>query len=326
MKKLQLILIACCVASLSAMLAASDHLDAPLVNEDGRLDVNDSYVFQSPANIHRSVLIMTVNPAAGVLSPTTFNPAGVYEFNIDNSGDAVPDITFALRFGEPDKKGQQRFRLRRNGALVARGKTGQNVRIRSAGRGMVRCGLFDDPFFFDLNGFNDGFQFTGEDFFAGLNVSGIVIEIPTALLTNSAKGSANVSLCCRTTIDGNQFDRVGRPAINTVLIPSGLKDAFNAGMPVNDFADFSDVVQASIEGLNGGDTETAQELTAILLPDVLTVDLSSSDGFLNGRLLADDVIDAELSLLSNGAVTGDMVDANDVPFKASFPYLAAAHE
>ena len=32
------------------------------------------------------------------------------------------------------------------------------------------AGTFDDPFFFDLDGFRNGFQFTGIDFFAGLNV------------------------------------------------------------------------------------------------------------------------------------------------------------
>ena len=327
MKNLKLILVAMTFATgLVTPVIASDHLDAPLVNEDGRLDINDSYIFQSPENINRSVLIMTVNPAAGVFSPTTFNPAGIYEFNIDNNGDALADVTLSLKFNEPDGRGRQRFTLRRNGALIARGATGQDVRIRSKGRGRVRCGLFDDPFFFDLNGFNNGFQFTGDDFFAGLNVSAIVIEMATDSLIAVKGGDANVSLSCRTTIKGTQFDRVGRPAINTALIPSSLKDAFNAGQPVNDPADFGAVVQASIEGLNGGDTATAQALTAILLPDVLTVDLSNPDGFLNGRLLADDVIDAELSLLSNGAVTGDMVDANDLPFPANFPYLAAAHE
>ena len=135
----------------------------------------------------------------------------------------------------------------------------------------------------------------------------------------------NVSLCGRTVVNGVQFDRMGRPAINTALIPSEFKDAFNAGRPENDFADFAEIVQASIEGLNGGDTETAAALTAILLPDVLTVDLAGDSGFLNGRLLADDVIDAELNLLSNGGVTGDMVDTNDVPFLDRFPYLAERH-
>ena len=309
----------------SSPLMGSDHLDAPFVTTDGRLDINDSYIFQSPADPSKSVMILTVNPAAGVFSPTTFNPAGVYEFKIDNNGDARADVTFSVTFGPPNSVGRQTFRVRRNRALVARGTTGLNARLRVRGGGTVRCGLFDDPFFFDLNGFNDGFQFTGDDFFAGLNVSGIVIELPTAIVVGGQSNS-NVSLNCRTTIGGSQFDRVGRPAINTALIPTQLKDAFNTGIPVNDPRDFGEVVQSSIESLNGGDTATAEVLTGILLPDVLTVDLNSPAGFLNGRQLADDVIDAELSLLTNGAVTGDGVDANDVSFPGVFPYLANPHQ
>lgn len=316
------------IAALTNIASASDHLDAPLVFSDGRLDVNDSYIFQSPAASDRTVMIMTVNPVAGIMSPITFNSAAVYEFNIDRNGDAIPDLTYSVRFSSPGRDGiTQRFTLRQNGALIARGATGRNTTIRSFNGGTILCDLFDDPFFFDLNGFSNGFQFTGEDFFAGLNVSAIVIEIPTSSIIRS--GSSNISLSARTLINGKQFDRVGRPAINTALIPSSnkgiLKDAFNAGLPENDPADFGAIVQASIEGLNGGDTETAMDLTAILLPDVLTVDLSNPAGFLNGRGLADDVIDAELSLLSNNAVTGDLVDENDVPFLNVFPYLGEAH-
>jgi hypothetical protein len=51
------------------------------------------------------------------------------------------------------------------------------------------------------------------------------------------------------------------------------------------------------------------------------VDTSSSAGFPNGRRLADDVIDIELGLVTNGAVTSDCV-ANDSAFTNSFPYLA----
>ena len=319
-----------CVFLASILVAvsvfASDHLDAPLVTTDGRLDINDSYIFQSPSDPSKTVMIMTVNPAAGVFSPMTFSPAGVYEFNIDNNGDAIPDVTFSVTFNAPNGNGTQFYRVRRNRALIARGITGPNIRLRSQGGGKVKCSLFDDPFFFDLNGFNDGFQFTGDDFFAGLNVSGIVIELPTAQVLGTNQSGANVSLNCRTTLGGTQFDRVGRPAINTALIPSNLKDAFNTGLPVNDPMDFGETVQSSIESLNGGDTATAEALTAILLPDVLTVDLNSAAGFLNGRQLADDVIDAELSLLTNGAVPGDGVDANDVPFPGVFPYLANAHQ
>jgi len=48
-------------------------------------------------------------------------------------------------------------------------------------------------------------------------------------------------------------------------------------------------------------------------------------GFLNGRKLSDDVIDAELGLVTEGTVKTDCVTGNDVKFWPNFPYLAAAH-
>mgnify|MGYP002626390588 CR=1 FL=1 len=84
-------------------------------------------------------------------------------------------------------------------------------------------------------------------------------------------------------------------------------------------------MRATITALSGGDADFAAFLTDILLPDLLTVDTSNPAGFLNGRRLEDDVIDAELDLLTKGALTGDGVDANDVPFLTVFPYLAAPH-
>ena len=115
----------------------------------------------------------------------------------------------------------------------------------------------------------------------------------------------------------------GAPPINTVLIPESRKDEFNQADPVNDFTAFGADVNAVITSLS--DSANANALTPILLPDVLTFDVTSSDGFLNGRKLADDVIDAELGLLTAGVVTGDLVDANDVPFLNVFPYLAPAN-
>jgi hypothetical protein len=39
--------------------------------------------------------------------------------------------------------------------------------------------------------------------------------------------------------------------------------------------------------------------------------------------LANDVIDAELGLITEGLVTTDCVGANDATFRAGFPYVAA---
>ena len=83
--------------ALPALTARSaDHLDAPLVANDGRLDINDLYAFHSPETADNVVLIMTVNPVAGVFSPTTLRNGAIYEFLIDTGSDAVPDVAYRL--------------------------------------------------------------------------------------------------------------------------------------------------------------------------------------------------------------------------------------
>ena len=75
----------------------------------------------------------------------------------------------------------------------------------------------------------------------------------------------------------------------------------------------------------------ATAIAGVLLPDVLTLDTSSGAGFLNGRKLDDDVIDAVLPIATGGffggspVLTTDEVPANDVAFSGSFPYLAGPH-
>jgi len=313
----------CLIAALAVAVSATpaafgaDHLDAPLASEDGRVDINDLYAFQSPNNPSNTVLIMTVNPFAGVLSPTTFAEEVEYGFNIDTNGDALADIEYVSRFYSP-VGGTQEVLFERhdsNGVfLLGQGNTGGAFNTNNGGQ--MIADVFDDPFFFDLAGFNDGLNFTGEDTLAGANTSAIVLELPSSEL-----GATNIGVWATTTLQGHRIDRIGRPAINTVLIPSARKDEFNQAEPVNDPDAFGDDVRAAILSLSG-DAAHAATLTDILLPDVLTIDTSSSAGFLNGRQLADDVIDAELNLLTRGGVTGDGVDANNVPFLNVFPYLA----
>jgi hypothetical protein len=64
----------------------------------------------------------------------------------------------------------------------------------------------------------------------------------------------------------------------------------------------------------------------ILLPDVLTYDVSDSHGFLNGRKLSDDVIDAELALVTNhcAAASSDGIGAHS-DYLSNFPYLGVPH-
>jgi hypothetical protein len=69
----------------------------------------------------------------------------------------------------------------------------------------------------------------------------------------------------------------------------------------------------------------------------LRLNTSTTSAFPNGRALSDDVIDASLRVLAGATAftpafnispnkdLGDGVDANDVPFTTSFPYVAAPH-
>ncbi|MEQ8209191.1 MAG: DUF4331 family protein [Lacipirellulaceae bacterium] len=305
---------------------AADHLDAPALRNDASAsaDIADLYAFQSPANPNNTVLIMAVNPLAGLTNPfgstssTEFGTDVVYEFKIDNDGDAAADITYSTTFAA-SVGGSQAFTVTRNGSAYAGGLTGGPA--ATTGSSQVTAGLYDDPFFFDFFGFLDSLNFTGADTFAGTNVSAIVLEVPSTELNGA---SSNIGVWARTADSSTdmQIDRMGRPAINTVLISS--KDDFNAGVPADDFANFSGEVNPAIAGLS--DQANADALTPILLPDILTVDTSDPSGFLNGRRLEDDVIDAELTLLTGSSTpVGDGVDANDVPFLNVFPYLAPAN-
>ena len=49
-------------------------------------------------------------------------------------------------------------------------------------------------------------------------------------------------------------------------------------------------------------------------------------GFPNGRRLRDDVIDTILFFIANQNTLGDNVNANDVPFRDTFPFLAAPQQ
>ena len=320
---------------------AADHLDAPLVQLDSRTDINDLYVFQSPERGRNAVLAATVNPLAGVDNPTTFHPDATYRFFIDTDGDARKDEHIRVAFSEVKPNGRQRVNIA-GSAGKARGWTGQQIALPGGGKAMA--GLFDDPFFFDFQAFQDQVKGAGgprsfcdgneSDFFAGLNVSGIVLEVPRVKITD---GSPSIGVWADTKTDEGRIDRMGRPAINTVLINDGNEDRFNKTRPHRDLDRFGRQVTNNLLFLSGLDgtgytPAEARTVAEVLLPDILTIDTSSKDGFLNGRQLADDVIDAELAIVTGSlgandspVLESDCVDANDVAFPDTFPYLAPAH-
>jgi hypothetical protein len=313
---------------------AADHLDGPGVANNGAADITDLYAF-STANGSKTVFVLGVNPGAGALaqSGTTFGAGIKYNINIDTNGDYKPDVTYTYRFGYPSH-GSQSLKLYRNGNMVSNGWTGQDNAV--SGGGKTTAGLYDDPFFFDLAAFQGAVLGSGNgrtfcdgdttDFFQGLNISAIVLKVP-----NKKIGGRNHDIGIWATTEvlrkgvWTQADQMGRPAINTVfnnVDPHKTdREAFNKTQPIKQADLFGEHVQDVLTALGAADPAG---LASVLLPDVLTYQTANTDGFLNGRRLADDVIDAELNLVTNGGVTTDCVD-NDSMFSNSWPYLAAAN-
>ncbi|MDX1467737.1 MAG: DUF4331 family protein [Acidimicrobiia bacterium] len=319
-KKLGVGAVALALVALAAMpgaLSAADHLDAPGLTSpggDSRLDIGDLYAFKDGSY---TSMIQTVNPLTAPGLNHGFHPSARYEFMVDQTGNAKPDLRYSVEFGAQRPDGEQWMTLRQlpadgGGSVIAEGWTGTTLEV--AGGGWIRADVYDDPFFFDLISFLDNLNFCtvdpAPDTLAGANVSAIVLKVPAA--TVAGTGDSQVGVWARTVLDEDQVDRIGFPAINTVFIPSGVKNTYNETKPRLDSKKFSQYL-APFDG--------------VLLPDILPLDTASSAGFevFNGRQLADDVIDIELNIITGGAIPSDCVDANDRAFSATFPYLAPKH-
>src|SRR3954451_16343313 len=307
---------------------------------DARLDLTDLYVFSKPGDADKSVLIMNVHPAFSLIppAPTTAEPfaaEAIYEFKIDTNGDAVPDIAYRVRFSPfADRKHTATVR-RAEGAEAA--STGDSGRIivesgpvsmdsealtTEAGGHLFFAGWRSDPFFFDPIGALNGFRFSGRDNFADKDVCSIVLELP-----NSAFGSGQIGLWARTLdrADGLwiQADRGAKPA-QSIFLPGDARDAYLASAPSED-ARFIPVFAHSLEHTGGYAALDAARIAATLLPDIMYFDPSRRACYPdNGRALTDDVLDDFLSILTNGKVKSDGVDAHR-DLLAEFPYLGPPH-
>src|SRR5690242_7240328 len=78
----------------------SSHREAPEISKDPVADSTDLYAFVSPDAPDTVTLISNYipeNPAGGP-NFYEFGDAVLYEIHIDNSGDAIPDITYQFQF------------------------------------------------------------------------------------------------------------------------------------------------------------------------------------------------------------------------------------
>jgi hypothetical protein len=142
-----------------------------------------------------------------------------------------------------------------------------------------------------------------------------------------------------------QVSRLGWPLVNEVVIPLQDKDKFNRTSPVDDVANFGAyILMPEVPGLlnavlGAGCAPTPAggrvDIVGLLSPsgtapaDLLRINIEAGQTFAdsafpNGRALADDVTDTELTVLcNNGGALGDGVAANDLAFATTFPYLAS---
>ena len=358
----------------TAAVLAADHRDGS-IQQDQPADIADTYAFVNPNDTSKVVLGVTVNPYTVPGVNASFSTDILHQIKIDNDGDFVEDLVIQALYegfdpnqnvtilgpAKPVNTGSDNFILRRGGNLglnfpIYTGPSDGQVRnADDVIPGMrVFSGRADDPFFIDLIFVRSLLGVVppldrepGIDLFAGLNVSAIMIELPIdAVLSSSGDPIIRVwSTTSRTRITGRssrrsntdigpwvQIDREGLPVVNAALIPAARRDEFNRGSPVDDLA-FAADVQVVLMNLG------FQDITGVLLPDVLTLDTTSTEPFLNGRAPADDFIDVVLGALSGGVVTSDGLDVNDQPippngdttvptrngFPDVFPFLGAEH-
>jgi hypothetical protein len=199
-------------AGLARWARAADHRDSTILTANPARDIADIYSFRSPANPNNLVLVMTVS---GLIPPaeasTTFlDPGVLYQWKIDNSGDAVEDLVvqaFVTGTGAdqvihfrgpvaPEVTGTT-SRIPDGDELVQVALSNGATPITASANGVtVFAGVRDDPFFFDLAQFNQiiagnatAFNDPGTDTFAGTNVLALVFEVPISQLGgNSALG------------------------------------------------------------------------------------------------------------------------------------------
>jgi len=87
---------------------ASSHKEAPLIAQDPVADATDLYAFRSPDRPDTVTLVANYVPLENPAGGPNFDRFGndvLYRINVDNNGDAVPDIKFDFRFNTKIRNG-----------------------------------------------------------------------------------------------------------------------------------------------------------------------------------------------------------------------------
>lgn len=181
---------------------AADHTDPPsrVGTPGAATDIGDLYAWHSADQSTLTIVLTFSGPLAPVAGQMgNYDPDVLYGIHIDNNGDNAPNHDIWFRFAQNDLG---------EWGVQAQGVPGEAGPIQGAVESTVNgagaklwTGLRDDPFFFDLQGFQDTVM-TGNlsfdstrDSFAGANITAIVLEVP---LTAALGGGTDLQIWATT--------------------------------------------------------------------------------------------------------------------------------
>ncbi len=179
------VLLALCCATPAL---AADHIDSPATAADQTADITDLYAWHTDGG--SLVAIIGIAGAGTTTDTVSLDPEVLYGFHIDQDADGAADISVWVRYAQNGNGdwGMQVTNLPgADGVLV--GAVGGMIGAEGA---RAWTGVADDPFFFDLEGYqatlgSGSLSFDGtRDFFAGLNITAISLEMDLAAATGGS--------------------------------------------------------------------------------------------------------------------------------------------
>lgn len=296
----------------------SDHFDGPSVLDAPTTDITDMYVFPSPRDPGRLVLVQNVYPQAD--KTTWFSDLLEYRFRLrpvsiagtrSNAGFRVgtTEIVFSCTFervthaaGRHAQQGQ--CKTPEQAVETTVNQAGSEDDFAKAGI-RIFAGLRADPFFMDVTGFVRSFKegkldFTGKNLADGKNVLSLVLEIDAARFLPDPRGMYGVVSELKTRGSMNVvLDTFGRPEVTNVILsdPSfdtvnstfDLRDQYNRYDPFGKAGPYAGPYRARfdanlhrIDSLDGRIDwplkDGAHPLSALQLADFTVVDLSKPAG------------------------------------------------
>jgi len=218
-------------AGATGLAIGSDHQDTPEVELNPKMDMTDVYAFPG-STAGRIVLAINsrafLTPGAAA-ADASFDPDLLYQFKIDNDGDAREDQVIQVTFAGTGA--DQQVEVRGPVAPPVQGATANevadaspavsgliNTNLGSSDDLQVFAGPRDDPFFIDLEAAfcilpdrkpeagalsqpcaltpNPSapfyFRNPGVNYVEGFNVLSIVVELPSSLIENGTPGKLGI--------------------------------------------------------------------------------------------------------------------------------------